>query len=125
MNLLLDTHALLWWLDDNPTLSKKAREAISDGGNMVFVSAAVIWEIRIKQALGKLEIPSDFREALNNQAFEMLPITADHAHLIEELPPYHRDPFDRMLIAQAKFEGLTLVTRDKNFIKYNVPILRT
>jgi len=125
MNLLLGAHALLWWLDDNPTLSKKAREAISDGGNMVFVSAAVIWEIRIKQALGKLEIPSDFREALNNQAFEMLPITADHAHLIEELPPYHRDPFDRMLIAQAKFEGLTLVTRDKNFIKYNVPILRT
>ena len=125
MNLLLDTHALLWWLDDNPTLSKKAREAISDGGNMVFVSAAVIWEIRIKQALGKLEIRSDFREALNNQAFEMLAITADHAHLIEELPPYHRDPFDRMLIAQAKFEGLTLVTRDKNFIKYNVPILKT
>ena len=125
MNLLLDTHALLWWLDDNPTLSKKAREAISDGGNMVFVSAVVIWEIRIKQALGKLEIPSDFREAINSQAFEMLPITADHAHLIGELPQHHRDPFDRMLIAQAKFERLTLVTRDKNFNKYNVPILRT
>ena len=125
MNLLLDTHALLWWLDDNPTLSEKAREAISDGGNLVFVSAAVIWEIRIKQALGKLEIPSDFREAINSQAFEMLPITADHTHLIEELPQHHRDPFDRMLIAQAKFEGLTIVTRDKNFNKYNVPILRT
>ncbi len=125
MNLLLDTHALLWWLDDNPTLSKKARVAISDGGNMVFVSAVVIWEIRIKQALGKLEIPSDFRETINSQAFEMLPITADHTHLIGELPQHHRDPFDRMLIAQAKFERLTIVTRDKNFNKYNVPILRT
>lgn len=125
MNLLLDTHALLWWLDDSPTLSKKAREFISDGGNMVFVSAVVIWEIRIKQSLGKLEIPSVFRDALKNQAFEMLPITDEHAHLIEELPPHHRDPFDRMLIAQAKYEGLTLVTRDKIFMKYNVPIIRT
>jgi len=124
MNLLLDTHVLLWWLEDNPTLLKKAKKAIADGGNVVFVSTATIWEIRIKQALGKLEIPDNFRTILEQQAFEMLPITADHAHLIGELPSHHRDPFDRMLIAQALFEGLTLVTRDSRFNRYKVPSIK-
>jgi PIN domain nuclease of toxin-antitoxin system len=124
MNLLLDTHVLLWWLDDNPTLSNKAKEAIADGGNMVFISAAVIWEIKIKHALGKLEIPPDFRKILEQQAFEMLPITVDHAHFIKNLPPYHRDSFDRMLIAQASFEGFTLVTRDSRFSRYKVSTIR-
>ena len=123
MNLLLDTHVLLWWLDDHPALSKKAKEAIADGSNIVFVSAAVIWEIRIKHALGKLEIPSNFREVLDHQTFEMLPVTVDHAHLIGELPMHHRDPFDRMLIAQVKFEGLTLVSRDNQFNKYELPVI--
>jgi len=120
MNLLLDTHVLLWWLDDNPTLLIKAKEAIADGGNMVFVSVATIWEIRIKHALGKLKIPANFRNVLEQQAFEMLSITADHAHLIGELPAHHRDPFDRMLIAQALFEGFTLITRDSRFKRYKV-----
>jgi len=120
MNLLLDTHVLLWWLDDNPTLLIKAKEAIADGGNLVFVSVATIWEIRIKHALGKLKIPANFRNVLEQQAFEMLSITADHAHLIGELPAHHRDPFDRMLIAQALFEGFTLITRDSLFKRYNV-----
>jgi len=123
MNLLLDTHVLLWWLDDHPTLSKVARSAIADGGNLVFISAAAIWEIRIKQALGKLEIPPDFRIILDQQPCETLPITADHAHMISELPAYHRDPFDRMLVAQAKVEGLTLVTRDKHLKQYKIPII--
>ena len=120
MNLLLDTHVLLWWLDDNPTLLIKAKEAIADGGNMVFVSVATIWEIRIKHALGKLKIPVNFRNVLEQQAFEMLSITADHAHLIGELPAHHRDPFDRMLIAQALFEGFTLITRHSRFKRYKV-----
>ena len=120
MNLLLDTHVLLWWLDDNPTLLIKAKEAIADGGNMVFISVATIWEIRIKHALAKLKIPANFRNVLEQQAFEMLSITADHAHLIGELPAYHRDPFDRMLIAQALFEGFTLITRDSLFKRYKV-----
>ena len=81
MNLLLDTHVLLWWLDDHPTLSKKAKAAIADGENLVFVSAVVIWEIRIKQALGKLEIPRNFQRVLDDQPFEMLDITVEHAHL--------------------------------------------
>jgi len=120
MNLLLDTHVLLWWLDDNPSLLIKAKEAIADGGNIVFISVATIWEIRIKQALGKLKIPANFRNVLEQQAFEMLSITADHAHLIGELPAHHRDPFDRMLIAQALFEGFTLITRDSLFKRYKV-----
>ncbi len=124
MNLLLDTHVLLWWLDDNPTLLIKAKEAIADGRNVVFISAATIWEIRIKHTLGKLEIPVNFRKVLEQQPFEMLPITADHAHLIGELPAYHRDPFDRMLIAQASFEGFTLVTRDKQFKRYKISTIR-
>ena len=124
MNLLLDTHALLWWLDANPTLSEKAKSTIADGNNLVFVSAAVIWEIRIKQALGKLEIPSNFRKVLDEQPFEMLPITAEHAHAVGDLPAHHRDPFDRMLIAQATVERLTMVTRDTIMKEYKIPIIK-
>ena len=124
MNLLLDTHALLWWLDDNLTLSSEARTAISESTNIVFISAAVIWEIRIKQSLGKLKIPKNFREVLENQPFEMLDITTDHAHKIGSLEKHHRDPFDRMLIAQALAERFTLVTRDKNIMKYKVSFIK-
>ena len=123
MNLLLDTHVLLWWLDDHPTLSKKAKSAIADGKNLVFVSAVVIWEIKIKQALGKLQIPRNFRKVLDGQPFEMLDITVEHAHAVGDLPAYHRDPFDRMLVAQAKVEGLTLVTRDIRLKKYKIPLI--
>jgi len=124
MNLLLDTHVLLWWLDDHPTLSIKARTAIADGRNVVFVSAVVIWEIKIKQALRKLQIPPDFRTILDNQPFNPLPITAAHAHGIGDLPVHHRDPFDRMLVAQAKMEDLTLVTRDDHLKKYEIPLIK-
>ena len=124
MNLLLDTHALLWWLDANPTLSEKAKSTIADGNNLVFVSAAVIWEIRIKQALGKLEIPSNFRKVLDEQPFEMLPITAEHAHAVGDLPAHHRDPFDRMLIAQATVERLSIVTRNTIIKEYKIPIIK-
>ena len=123
MNLLIDTHVLLWWLDDHPILSKKAKAAIADGQNLVFISAVVIWEIRIKQALGKLEIPRNFREVIDAQPFEMLDITVEHAHTVGDLPAHHRDPFDRMLIAQTKAEHLTLVTRDIRLKKYKIPII--
>jgi len=124
MNLLLDTRVLLWWLDDNPILLSNAKEAIADGSNIVFVSAATIWEIRIKHSLGNLEVPVNFREVIEQQSFAMLSITVDHAHLVGELPPHHRDPFDRMLIAQAMFEHFTLVTRDSRFKQYEVSIIR-
>jgi len=123
VNLLLDTHALLWWLDDNPSLSARARSSIENGDNPVFLSAAVIWEIRIKQSLGKLRIPRNFRDVLERQPFTALPITADHVHTVAELPTYHRDPFDRILIAQAKVERLTLVTRDKELLRYRIPVI--
>ena len=124
MNILLDTHVLLWWLDDNPVLSDKARRPISDGSNLIFVSAAVIWEIRIKQNLAKLEIPLNFRQVLEQEPFELLAITIEHAHAVGSLPPIHRDPFDRMLIAQAKTEGFTILTRDPLFREYRVPLIQ-
>jgi PIN domain nuclease of toxin-antitoxin system len=125
MNLLLDTHVLLWWLDDHPSLSRRCRSAIADGNNLIFVSAAVIWEIRIKQALGKLKIPEGFREVLDRQAFNWLPIAVEHAHAIEGLPAHHRDPFDRMLVAQARVEGFTVVTHDAVFRKYKIAVMLT
>lgn len=123
MNLLLDTHVLLWWLDDRPGLSRRAKTAIADGQNLVFVSAAVIWEIQIKHSLGKLKIPANFRKVLDQQDFEFLDITVEHACAIGDLPLHHRDPFDRMLVAQAKVEALTIVTRDKQLKRYKISLI--
>ncbi len=123
MNLLLDTHVLLWWLDDNPTLAAPAREAMADGRNPVFVSAATIWEITIKRALGKLDLPDEFRGILAKEPFRRLDVTADHAFQVGDLPLHHRDPFDRMLVAQCQVEGLTLVTRDPRMKRYDIPVL--
>jgi PIN domain nuclease of toxin-antitoxin system len=123
VNLLLDTHILLWWLGDQPELANKARKLIADGHNLVFISAVVVWEIIIKKAIGKLEVPSDFRVVLQKQSFEFLDITSEHSFAVGDLPDYHRDPFDRMLIAQAKIEGLTLMTHDARLQEYDVPVL--
>ena len=123
MNLFLDTHALLWWLDDSPTLSETGRSAIADPNNLIVLSAVVIWEIRIKQAVGKLEIPPNFYQIVKNQGFELLSITSQHANAVRELPMHHRDPFDRMIIAQAKLERLSVVTHDTIFKKYGIPVL--
>lgn len=123
MNLLLDTHVLLWWLNDDPTLSEKARDAIANGKNLIFVSAVSVWEIRIKEALNKLTIPNNLISILADQHFDLLDIKHEHAHAIKDLPAYHSDPFDRMLVAQTKVEGLTLATRDVHLKKYRIPIL--
>jgi PIN domain nuclease of toxin-antitoxin system len=125
VNLLLDTHTLLWWLGDPPTLSTRAREAIADPENTVFLSAVVIWEIRIKEAIGKLRLPDEFEAILSQQPFVALPVTVEHAHTLKRLPPIHRDPFDRMLVAQALCERLTLVTRDTSIADYPVPSLQS
>ena len=126
MNLLLDTHVFLWAVDDNPNLSADAKEAIIDGNNIVYVSAATAWEISIKRAIGKLRIPeSDYLEELRLHRFTPLSITTEHALAVEKLPPIHKDPFDRMLIAQAQLEKLTLVTRDQRITKYDVRIIET
>lgn len=116
MTLLLDTHALLWWLFDDPNLSAKARAAISDRLNTVFVSSASAWEISTKWRLGRLPEAEDavrrLPELLLQSGFEALPVSVAHALAAGALDAAHRDPFDRMLIAQATIERLTLVTRD-------------
>ena len=106
-----------------PTLSSAALTSIAEPDNTVFVSAAVVWEIRIKEAIGKLKIPSSFRQILADQPFEDLPVSIDHAHALARLPMIHRDPFDRLLVAQARHEGFTIVTRDASIPKYGVPTL--
>ena len=126
MNLLLDTHAFLWAIDNNPQLSQKARDAIINGNNVVFVSAATAWEISIKKAIGKLRLPNgNYLEELKVHRFTPLDITTEHALAVENLPPHHKDPFDRILVAQAQLENLTLVTRDPRIKAYTVPIIET
>ncbi len=123
MTLLLDTHVFLWWLDDPQLLSKAARKAIGDGKNMVYVSAAVAWEIAIKRALGKLDAPDDLEAAMVANRFLPLPVTIPHALAVQSLPDHHRDPFDRMLAAQSLAERLTLVSSDPIFGRYGVEVL--
>ena len=121
MRLLLDTHALLWWLADEG-LNAPAREAIADPANLVAVSAASAWEISIKKTLGKLTAPDDLEHQVQEGGFVALPISLAHGVAAGRLPRHHEDPFDRMLIAQAMAEGLTIVTRDKHFDAYGVPL---
>lgn len=116
---LLDTCILLWWLGDSPQLPQEAREILTQN-NSVFVSAATIWEIAIKKALNKLQIPDNLMEEIENNNFNHLPITAAHALIAASLPRHHDDPFDRMLIAQAQKEGLILITTDTHIKRYNI-----
>ena len=123
MNILLDTHVLIWTLENNKKLSERARNCICDGSNMVFVSAASVWEISIKKAMGKLEFPDTLNEEIKRHRFTPLDMNFEHAQLAGELPDIHKDPFDRMLIAQAITEKLILVTRDHLITKYDVKTL--
>ncbi len=118
--LLLDTHVLLWWLADSPQLGPGARALIADPHNAVIVSSASAWEISIKKALGRLEAPDDLDGVVEEEGFEKLAISFFHGERAGELPPLHRDPFDRMLIAQAQAEGLDLVTGDRMLGQYGV-----
>lgn len=122
MRLLLDTNALLWWLADEG-LAAQAREAIADPENFVAVSAVSAWEISIKKALGKLAAPNDLEHQIQVGGFTPMPITIAHGVAAGQLERHHDDPFDRMLIAQALAEGLTIVTRDKRFNEYSVALM--
>jgi PIN domain nuclease of toxin-antitoxin system len=125
-NLLLDTHVFLWAVEDNPNLSPVAKAAILDGRNVVYVSTATAWEIAIKRAIGKLKTPKgNYLEELRLHRFTPLNITTEHALAVEELPHHHKDPFDRMLIAQAQAENLTLITRDPRLSLYDVRLIET
>jgi len=124
MRLLLDTHTLLWWLSDDPALSVSARKLIARAKNTLLVSAASAWEIAIKFRLGKLpgaaELLGDFAGYLRNEHFESLPITDNHAVRAGLLPEPHKDPFDRMLIAQAQAENIPIISNDVAFDTYKV-----
>lgn len=120
--LLVDTHAVLWWLTDDPALPPTARDAIADPTREPLVSAASLWEIAIKRSLGKLTAPDDLPDQIAGEGFACLPVSPAHAWRVRDLPWHHRDPFDRLLIAQALFERLPIVTTDAHFDAYGVDV---
>lgn len=123
MRLLLDTHAALWWLSGDERFGEAAANALTDGSNEVLLSAAVILEISIKRSLGKLDAPIGLANTLLDAGAVALPVTIEHAAAVEQLPWHHRDPFDRLLIAQAGVELATLVSRDAALGAYGVTVL--
>lgn len=123
MRLLLDTHAFVWWQADDPQLSPAARAAIAAPASQVFVSAATAWELAMKQAKGLVLLPGPLGPALARNRFTPLPIDVEAAERACALPWHHKDPWDRLLIAQAQGLGLTLVSRDAAFAPYGVPTL--
>ena len=123
MKYLLDTHVLLWWLDNNSPLSPSGRNTINNERNEIFVSAASIWEIAIKKHAGKLDAPDNLLSILHTSRISTVPMTALHAETAGDLPNHHADPFDRMLIAQAMKEDFTLMTHDKKLQAYGVACL--
>jgi PIN domain nuclease of toxin-antitoxin system len=122
VNLLLDTHAVIWFLEGSAELRSETRAAI-ESAERVYVSSATIWEMAIKVARGRLEAPSDFPDRLLDLGMLQLALEWEHARVAGGLPMHHRDPFDRMLVAQAMVERLTIVTRDEEIARYPVPVL--
>jgi len=120
---LLDTHTLLWWLGDADRLNPAQHAVLSDPDAVVLLSAVSVWEITIKQSLGKLIIPKDFWQQVAAQGFHDLPITAEHARSVGTLPDWHQDPFDRLLIAQTKCESCVLLTSDSQIKRYQIECL--
>jgi PIN domain nuclease of toxin-antitoxin system len=121
---LLDTHMFLWWMSDAEQLSKEVFDIISDGSNQIYISSATIWEIAIKEALGKLEVDADLDHAIEENGFVELKVSAICANATKKLEQIHRDPFDRMLIAQAIEGDMTLITVDGYIVQYdNVKVL--
>jgi PIN domain nuclease of toxin-antitoxin system len=126
VRLLLDTHIALWAITDDPLLPRQARDLILDADNDVFVSVASIWEVAIKHALGRERMPVSGKEAkfwFSKAGYQILPIQADHAEAVEDLPLIHADPFDRLLVSQALCEPLRLITHDRTVARYNDSIL--
>jgi PIN domain nuclease of toxin-antitoxin system len=124
LRLLLDTHLVLWWMAGEASrISKRALAALGSEGHEPVVSAVSIWEAAIKRGLGKLEAPGDLLAQLEGAGVELLPITAGHADLVAALPMHHRDPFDRLLVAQARIEGLALVSDDERLRRYGVEVV--
>ena len=123
MKLLLDTHAALWWLADDDRIGEEVIRHLTDDTNQVLISAVVVWEVAIKRSLGKLEAPEDLGPTLVSAGAQPLPVTLEHAAAVEKLPWRHRDPFDRMLVAQALTEDAAIVSRDDPLSEYGVTIV--
>lgn len=123
MRLLLDTNALFWSLLEPQRLASRAAAAIEDEANDVFVSVVSAWELGVKRAKGKLEMPNSLDEMLAQVNFEALPVTLQHALAVETLPPHHHDPFDRIIVAQAQLENLVLVSSDREMRHYAIAVL--
>ena len=121
---LLDTHVLLWWLCGSPRLAREVQDTIHDPRNRIYVSVAAVWEMVIKRSLGRLDFPTGLREMLSDNDISLLDINIQHVLQIADLPIIHRDPFDRVQIAQAQVESLVLVTRDLRILEYDAPTLR-
>ena len=124
MKLLVDTHVLLWWLLGGRAISEEARLALADADNTVYVSAACFWEIATKQRKGQLKAPPNLHSVSISSGFVDLAITVAHVQALADLPNLHRDPFDRIMVAQARVDGLSLVTRDSRLLRYPVATLR-
>lgn len=120
MIVFVDAHALLWWASDDRKLADPARRTIADPANTVLISAATIWEIEVKRAAGRLEVPQPILEAVDANGFEVIPISGQDAVAAAALPAHHRDPFDRVLIAQALRLDAVVVSRDREFAAYGV-----
>jgi PIN domain nuclease of toxin-antitoxin system len=123
VRLLLDTHAALWWLAGDARFGTAAAAQVEDGTNQVLLSAAVVWEVAIKRSLGQLRSPDDLAGTLMEAGAQPLDVRIEHAATVERLPWHHRDPFDRVLVAQAMVERATIVSRDAAFGDYDVPVL--
>lgn len=121
---LLDTHVLLWWISDDDRLGKQTREIIGNGKNAIFISAATTWEISIKRSLGKIQAPENMDAIVDEERFIRLPISLAHGDMAGRLPVIHRDPFDRMLVAQSIFENLILITSDTQIMAYEVRTMK-
>lgn len=122
--LLLDTHVFLWWRGDPGRIEPSARTAIADA-DIVFVSVASAWEAAIKASVGRLDLPDSFEAGVAESGFQKLLVSFSHCEAVATLPWHHRDPFDRMLVAQARADGLTLVTRDRQLEPYGVSVIWT
>jgi PIN domain nuclease of toxin-antitoxin system len=123
VRLLIDSNAFLWWSESSTKLGNAARQAITDPANEVSISIAALWEIVIKTSLRKLTVPADIETMVLSQGFSILPISFDHLRRIEALARIHKDPFDRMMIAQALAEGIPIATADRRFAAYGVQIV--
>jgi PIN domain nuclease of toxin-antitoxin system len=124
MRVLLDTHTLIWGLRQPEKLTPKIKDLLTNVNNVVFVSVASLWELQIKKSLGKITLPDNFTTQLQECGYELLTIKPEHISQLEDILLIHRDPFDRMLIAQSTYENIPLVTIDAEILKYDIEIIR-